>query len=60
MSIFDLRQTVIDEYSKYVQSFLSIANEQVGDFIEKALIKRSDLASYNSPIKLGSLNATNL
>jgi len=25
MSIFDLRQSVIDEYSKYVQTFLSIA-----------------------------------
>lgn len=27
MSIFDLRQSVIDEYSKYLQSFLSIAHE---------------------------------
>lgn len=29
MSIFDLRQSVIDEYSKYVQSFLSIADDEV-------------------------------
>ena len=28
MSIFDLRQSVIDEYSKYVYSFLSIADER--------------------------------
>jgi hypothetical protein len=29
MSIFDLRQSVIDEYSNYVQGFLSIADERV-------------------------------
>jgi hypothetical protein len=34
MSIFGLRQFVIDEYSKYVQSFLSIADERVRAFIE--------------------------
>jgi len=27
MSIFDLHQLVIDEYSEHVQSFLSIAND---------------------------------
>ena len=37
MSIFDLRQSVIDEYSKYVQSFLSIADERVRSFIEESL-----------------------
>ena len=34
MSIFDLRQSVIDEYSKYVQSFLSIADDRIRAFIE--------------------------
>jgi hypothetical protein len=43
MSIFDLRQSVINEYSKYVQSFLSIADERVRSFIEEALIKNQAL-----------------
>jgi hypothetical protein len=43
MSIFDLRQSVIDEYSKYVQSFLSIADEQVRSFIEESLLKNQTL-----------------
>lgn len=43
MSIFDLRQSVIDEYSKYVQSFLSIADERVRAFIEESLLKNQVL-----------------
>src|SRR4030043_2181027 len=43
MSIFDLRQSVIDEYSKYVQSFLSIADERVRSFIEESLLKNQAL-----------------
>jgi len=43
MSIFDLRQSVIDEYSKYVQSFLSIADERVRAFIEESLLKKQAL-----------------
>ena len=43
MSIFDLRKSVIDEYSKYVQSFLSVADEREGGFIKEALIKRGEL-----------------
>jgi len=39
MSIFDLRQSVIDEYSKYVQSFLSIADDRIRAFIEESLLK---------------------
>jgi hypothetical protein len=39
MSIFDLRQSVIDEYSKYVQSFLSIADDRVRAFIENSLLE---------------------
>jgi ATP-dependent helicase YprA (DUF1998 family) len=43
LSIFDLRQSVIDEYSKYVQSFLSIADERVRSFIEESLLKNQAL-----------------
>jgi len=39
MSVFDLRQSVIDEYRKYVQSFLSIADERLRVFIEESLSK---------------------
>jgi len=38
MSIFDLRQSVIDEYSKYVQSLPSIADERIRAFIEESLL----------------------
>ena len=43
MSIFDLRQSVIDEYSKYVQSFHSIADERIRAFIEESLLKNQAL-----------------
>jgi hypothetical protein len=43
MSIFDLRQFVIDEYSKYVKSFLSIADERLRAFIEESLLKNQAL-----------------
>ncbi len=43
MSIFDLRQFVIDEYSKYVQSFLSIADERVRASIEELLLRNQAL-----------------
>jgi len=42
MSIFDLRHLIIEEYGKYVQSFFSIADEMVREFIkEEVLIKRT-------------------
>lgn len=43
MSFFDLRQFVIDEYTKYVQSFLSIADQRIRSLIEESQIKRSEL-----------------
>jgi len=49
MSIFDLQQSVIDEYSKYVQSFLSIADERVRAFIEESLLKNRPLALTKGP-----------
>jgi hypothetical protein len=43
MSIFYLCQSVIDEYSKYVQSFLSIADDRIRAFIEESLLKNQAL-----------------
>jgi len=43
MSIFDLKELVIGEYSKYVQSFLSIADERIRTFIEGSLMKNQSL-----------------
>jgi hypothetical protein len=43
MSIFDLRQSIINEYSKYVQSFLSIADDRIRAFIEESLLKNQAL-----------------
>lgn len=38
MSIFDLHQNLILDYEKYVQSFLSIADQSIRDFVEKKLL----------------------
>lgn len=43
MSIFNLRQCVIDGYSKYVQSFLSIADARIRSFVEESLLKNQFL-----------------
>lgn len=43
MSIFDLRQSIIDEYGKYVQSFFSIADEKIRNFIEENILKKQYL-----------------
>jgi hypothetical protein len=50
MSIFDLRQSVVDEYSKYVQSFLSIADERVRSFIEESLLRNHRLLRRKLPL----------
>jgi hypothetical protein len=61
MSIFNLPQSVIDEYNKNVLSFFSIADEWVRLFIEEAQVTviREDLvdadASNNSVIDTRSL-----
>jgi hypothetical protein len=61
MSIFDLRQSVIDEYSKYVQSFHSIADDRVRDFTKKVLIKRFELwLGTILQLNQREINATNL
>jgi superfamily II DNA or RNA helicase len=43
MSIFELHDLVINEYRKYVQSFLSVADERVAKFIEKELLDKNTL-----------------
>ena len=35
MSLFDLRHLIIEEYGKNVQSFFSIADERVREFIRE-------------------------
>ncbi len=43
MSIFDLRDRVIEEYSEYVSSFLTIEDQRLRDFISKELIEKGAL-----------------
>lgn len=43
MSIFDARNLIIDEYSKYVQSFLSLSDQRVREFVQKELLERGNL-----------------
>lgn len=43
MSIFDLRDAVIDEYHSYISSFLLIQDERIKDYISKELIEEGAL-----------------
>ncbi|MCD6508110.1 DEAD/DEAH box helicase [Candidatus Poribacteria bacterium] len=43
MSIFDLSRQIIRDYARYVQSFLSINDERVRQFVEDELIRRNAL-----------------
>ena len=43
MSIFDTRELIIDEYSKYVQSFLSVSDKRVREFIQQQILDQSSL-----------------
>jgi len=43
MSIFNLHQSVINDYSKYIQSFFSIAEERIRQFVEETLLDRREL-----------------
>jgi ATP-dependent helicase YprA (DUF1998 family) len=43
MSIFKLHESVISDYSKYIQSFFSIADERIRHFVEEALLERREL-----------------
>jgi ATP-dependent helicase YprA (DUF1998 family) len=43
MSIFEMHGQIIDEYRRYVQSFLSIADERAREFTERALLEQNAL-----------------
>jgi hypothetical protein len=43
MSIFNLRNLIVDEYSKYVQSFILISDKRIREFIENELVNQSAL-----------------
>lgn len=43
MNVFDIHESVISDYSKYVRSFLSIADKRADAFIEEQLIERQSL-----------------
>lgn len=43
MSIFDLRDAVIDEYKDYISSFLLIQDERIRDFVEEELLQKGTL-----------------
>ena len=37
MNVFDLRERVLDDYHRYVESFLNIRDERIHDFVSKEL-----------------------
>jgi hypothetical protein len=41
MSIFDLHSSVVQDYQRYVRSFLSIADTRIREFVEKKLIEEN-------------------
>lgn len=43
MSIFKMHRLIIDEYRKYVQSFLSVSDERVRAFIEEEILNHNTL-----------------
>ncbi|MGB9863608.1 MAG: DEAD/DEAH box helicase [Candidatus Saccharicenans sp.] len=43
MSIFQLHNAVINDYSKYIQSFFSILDDRIRQFVEEAILKKNEL-----------------
>ncbi|WP_287153321.1 DEAD/DEAH box helicase [Candidatus Solincola tengchongensis] len=43
MSIFELRDAVIEEYREYTQSFLTIQDERIRDFVHRELVEKGTL-----------------
>jgi len=43
MSIFNLRGGVINDYHRYVESFLNIHDERINRFVNKECIKRNEI-----------------
>lgn len=42
-SIFQMHEKIVEDYQKYVQSFLSISDERIRDFIEDHLVRKNSL-----------------
>lgn len=43
MSIFDFHACVVDDYRKYIRSFLSISDDKIREFVDTALLERTTL-----------------
>jgi Lhr-like helicase len=43
MSIFDLHATVLADYRDFVRSFFRVADQRVGEFVERALVEEARL-----------------
>ena len=43
MNIFEIRKRISDEYRKYVQSFLSIGDARIREFVEEKLLNQNIL-----------------
>lgn len=43
MSIFQMHERIIEDYQKYVQSFLTISDNRIRDFIEDHLVRQNSL-----------------
>ena len=42
-SIFQMHEKIVEDYQKYVQSFLTISDDRIRDFIEDHLIRKNSL-----------------
>lgn len=42
-SIFQMHEKIVEDYKKYVQSFLSISDRRIRDFIEDQLVQKNSL-----------------
>ncbi|MBW2000801.1 MAG: hypothetical protein JRJ29_22920, partial [Deltaproteobacteria bacterium] len=43
MSIFEVRDLIIEEYGKYIQSFLHISDDRVREFVESEILAQGAL-----------------
>jgi len=43
MSIFEVRELIIEEYGKYIQSFLHISDDRVREFVESEILAQGAL-----------------
>jgi len=43
MSIFQMHERIIEDYQKYVQSFLTISDDRIRDLIEENIVRKNSL-----------------